>query len=275
MRWIPPGQFMMGSPENEVGRYDRETQHRVTLTQGFWLFDTPVTQRLWEAVMRDNPSRFKSPDRPVESVSWEECRAFIDTLNGQMRGLGLGLPTEAQWEYACRAGTTKATYAGDLDLLGDNNAPVLDDIAWYGGNSGVDFELENGYNSSSWPEKQYEHSRAGTHPIAEKKANPWGLYDMLGNVREWCADRWARDLGSEPVVDPIGPEEGADRVFRGGSWYDDARHVRAAYRYDYVPGNRDDNLGFRCARVQVQDGVREGGGPVAERRGASRQGRRL
>ncbi len=266
MRWIPPGQFMMGSPESEAGRYGRETQHQVTLTRGFWLFDTPVTQRLWEAVMGNNPSRFKSPDRPVENVSWEDSSAFINTLNGEIPGLGLVLPTEAQWEYACRAGTVAATYAGDLDLKGANNAPVLDDIAWYGGNSGVDFDLDNGSDSSGWSEKQYDHSKAGTHPVAQKKANPWGLYDMLGNVWEWCADWWLEDLGSEAAFDPTGPEEGPDRVRRGGSWLDDARYVRAACRIVNTPGDRYNDLGFRCARVQ--DGVREGGGdPVAERRG--------
>ena len=223
MRWIPPGQFMMGSPATEAGRFDREAQHPVTLKQGFWLFDTPVTQALWQAVMGNNPSYFKSPDRPVERVSWEESRAFIDALNGRMPGLDLQLPTEAQWEYACRAGTATATYAGDLDLKGANNAPVLDDIAWYGGNSGVDFKLSNGYDSSDWPEKQYDHTQAGTHPVASKQANPWGLYDMLGNVYEWCADWWTEDLGSNLVVDPTGPEVGADRVVRGGCWYDVAR----------------------------------------------------
>ena len=267
MRWIPPGQFMMGSPETEAGRYTDETPHPVTLTRGFWLFDTPVTQRLWEAVMGDNPSRFKSPDRPVETVGWEDCSTFIDKLNGHMPGLELGLPTEAQWEYACRAGTATATYAGDLDLKGERNAPVLDDIAWYGGNSGVGFELENGVDSSNWREKQYNHSQAGTHPVAEKKPNPWGVYDMLGNVWEWCSDWWTDDLGSNLVVNPTGPEKGTSRVVRGGSWNYDARDVRAACRGYGDPDGRNYDLGFRCARVQARDGVREGGGPVAERRG--------
>ena len=168
--------------------------------------------------MGNNPSEFRSPDRPVETVSWEESITFIDTLNDRMPGLALGLPTEAQWEYACRAGTTTATYAGDLDLKGVNNAPVLDEIAWYGGNSGVDFELENGSNSSGWSEKQYDHNKAGTHPVAEKKPNPWGVYDMLGNVWEWCSDWWVEDLGNNLVVDPTGPEKGTYRVRRGGSW---------------------------------------------------------
>ena len=147
LRWIPPGRFLMGSPAGEEGRWDAEgPRHEVTLVEGFWLFDTPCTQALWEAVMGGNPSMFKSPTRPVEQVSFEDMQAFLDKLNAQVPGLNLELPSEAQWEYACRAGTTTATWAGDMQILGERNAPVLDAIAWYGGNSGVGFELENGYD---------------------------------------------------------------------------------------------------------------------------------
>ncbi len=250
LRWIPPGQFLMGSPKDEAGRFDRETRHLVTLTQGYWLFDTPVTQALWQAVMGDNPSRFKSPTRPVETVSWEACAEFIEKINGELPELRLRLPTEAQWEYACRAGTTAATYAGDLDIKGLRDAPLLHEIAWYGGNSAVDFELEERYDSSDWKEKQYDHKKAGTHPVGLKRPNPWGLYDMLGNVYEWCEDRWIDDFGDQPALDPAGPEQGTDRVIRGGSWISIARGVRAAYRDRYVPGFRHDLIGFRCARVQ-------------------------
>jgi formylglycine-generating enzyme required for sulfatase activity len=251
LRWIAPGEFLMGSPEDEPGRYEEEgPQHRVTLTQGYWLFDTPCTQALWEAVMRENPSEFKSPIRPVEQVSWEDCQTFLKRLNERISDLGLSLPSEAQWEYACRAGTETATYAGSLEILGQSNAPALDPIAWYGGNSGVDFELENGIDSSSWSQKQYPHEKAGTHPVGLKRPNAWGLYDMLGNVYEWCADG-LREYQDVQVKDPLGTlEAGGRRVVRGGSWLLHARYVRCALRGAYEPGNRYDYLGFRCARVQ-------------------------
>jgi formylglycine-generating enzyme required for sulfatase activity len=257
MRWIPPGTYLMGSPDDEPGRYSREgPRHRVTISAGFWLFDTPCTQALWSAVMGGNPSRFKSPDRPVENVSWHDAKGFIERINGRVSGLNLTLPTEAQWEYACRAGTDTATYAGPMPILGERNAPALDPIAWYGGNSGVDFDLDNGFDSSGWPEKQYPHTRAGTRPVARNHVNAWGLYDMLGNVWEWCADTWHGDYTGAPTdgsawIDaaPGGNGE-AWRVVRGGSWGDFARIVRAAYRGHIDPTVRDNSLGFRCARVQ-------------------------
>jgi formylglycine-generating enzyme required for sulfatase activity len=257
MRWIPPGTYLMGSPDDEPGRYsDEGPQHRVTISAGFWLFDTPCTQALWSAVMGGNPSRFKSPDRPVDGVSWNDAKGFIEGINGRVPGLNLTLPSEAQWEYACRAGTDTATYAGPMPILGQRNAPVLDPIAWYGGNSGVDFDLDNGFDSSGWPEKQYPHIRAGTHPVARKYANPWGLYDMLGNVWEWCADTWHGDYigapkdGSAWIDAAPGGKGEARRVVRGGSWSYDARNVRAAYRNLVPRVHRGVFIGFRCARVQ-------------------------
>jgi formylglycine-generating enzyme required for sulfatase activity len=251
MRWIPPGLFLMGSPKDEPGRYDDEgPRHEVRLSRGYWLFDTPCTQTLWEAVMGRNPSRLRSPKRPVENVSWEDCQKFLEAINGRIDGLELVLPSEAQWEYACRAGSSTTTYAGNLKILGERNAPLLDGIAWYGGNSGVDFELAEGYDSTNWPEKQYPHESAGTHPVGLKAPNAWGLYDMLGNVWEWCLDGH-RQYSSDSVVDPVGPlQEGVDRVLRGGCWYDYARSVLAAYRDAGHPGDRDDGVGLRCARVQ-------------------------
>jgi len=254
LRWIPPGRFMMGSPLSEEGRFDDEgPQHEVTLAVGFWLFDTPCTQTLWQAVTGKNPSEYKSPTRPVEQVSFEDVQGFLDKLNERAPGLDLGLPSESQWEYACRAGTETATYAGDLRILEDYNGPALDPIAWYGGNSGEKFDLEGGYESSRWPGKQYDHARAGTRPVALKSANPWGLYDMLGNVWEWCGDVWRDSYAvaqSDGSVWTSADQGKAYRVIRGGSWGNLARDVRAACRRGRGPENRDINLGFRCARVQ-------------------------
>jgi formylglycine-generating enzyme required for sulfatase activity len=199
--------------------------------------------------MGENPSRFVDPKRPVEQASWDEAARFMETINAFVPGLDLALPTEAQWEYACRAGTEAATYAGPIEILGDYNAPVLEAIAWYGGNSGVNFELEKGYDSSGWPEKQYEHSHVGARPVRQKAPNAWGLYDMLGNVWEWCADD-LRPYDASPVADPVGSLVSAQRGLRGGSWLDDARLVRAASRVALPRVNRYSLTGFRCARVR-------------------------
>lgn len=246
LRWIPAGTFLMGSPESETGRWENEgPQHEVIISRGFWMFDTPVTQRLWEHVMGDKPRHFKDSDRPVEGVEWRRCTEFCERLSSAV-GATFQLPTEAQWEYACRAGTNTATYAGEIEILGENYAPILDEIAWYGGNSAVDFDLKEGSDSSSWPEKQFEHKQAGTRKVAQKRANPWGLYDMLGNVWEWCLDG-SRTYAQEVVSDPTGPREpGASRVVRGGGWFSGAHRVRAACRDASAPAVRNLYLGFRC-----------------------------
>jgi formylglycine-generating enzyme required for sulfatase activity len=264
LRWIPPGSFLMGSPASEVGRYEGEgPQHEVAIQAGYWIFDTPCTQALWQAVMGKNPSRFRSPTRPVEQVSWNDCQGFLVELNKRLNGLSLSLPSEAQWEYACRAGTSSATYAGDLEILGANNAPVLDAIAWYGGNCGVGFELKNGYDISDWPEKQYKDRRGGTHPVSMKLPNPWGLHDMLGNVWEWCADEWRRDDWQR--LEPGATDASAHRVIRGGSWDDDAQDVRAAYRYLLDPSTALVYLGFRCAEFGEGRELEPEGGQVVSR----------
>jgi formylglycine-generating enzyme required for sulfatase activity len=252
LRWIPPGRFQMGSPEDEPGRWEAEgPRHLVTLGQGYWLFDTPCTQALWQAVLGDNPSTFQSPERPVEGVSWDDVQQrFLPALNARIPGFVL--PNEAQWERACRAGTQMALYSGPIDILGDANAPALDPIAWYGGNSNLGFELANGQERSWLQDMQYPGGKAGTHPVKGKVPNPWGLYDMLGNVWEWTQDAWydsyegARDDGAARDT----TDTGAGRVVRGGSWYGEARLCRCACRDGNWPGDRDDGLGFRCARAQ-------------------------
>jgi formylglycine-generating enzyme required for sulfatase activity len=266
LRWCPPGRFLMGSPADEPGRYDDEgPQTEITLAEGFWLFDTPVTQALYEAVTGEkNPSRFPSPDRPVEQVSWEDTGRFLERINRDLPGLDLGLPSEAQWEYACRAGSHEATYAGPMDILGERNAPILEDIAWYGGNSGVGFDLENGVDSSDWEEKAHDHKTAGTRPVKGKAPNPWGLHDMLGNVWEWCADKWSDDHdGADPFGKPrLESEKGErNRVVRGGSWLSDARYCRAAFRSRFAPDVRLNYLGFRPAGGQVPSSSKPGDGP--------------
>jgi formylglycine-generating enzyme required for sulfatase activity len=224
-RWIAPGSFLMGSPENEEERYSDETWHPVTLTQGFWLADTACTQALWQAVMDDNPSHFTGdPDLPVESVSWLDVQRFIKQLNELFPGLQARLPTEAQWEYACRAGTQTPFVFGDNitpeQVNYDGNYPYA------GGNKGL--------------------CRQRTVPVKSLPPNPWGLYEMHGNVWEWCAD-WYGDYLREAIIDPRGPDHGERRVVRGGSWNFNARNARSADRYWHVPDDRIINVGFRLA----------------------------
>jgi formylglycine-generating enzyme len=216
----------MGSPEGEAGRFDDEVQHEVVLTYGYWLGETPLTQALWEAVMGANPSRFKGADRPVETVCWDDSLAFVGRLNALVPGLDVGLPTEAEWEYACRAGTTMATWVGDLSLTETGHAKELDAIAWY-----------------------FRNSVVRMHAVREKAANPWGLYDMLGNVWEWCSD-WHAPYDTTPAVDPLGETRGTKRILRGGSWVSNARYVRAARRLAYDPRDASEGIGLRLARGQ-------------------------
>ena len=257
LRWILPGRFRMGSPDDEPGRYDDEgSRHEVTIANGFWLFDTPVTQELWLAVMEKNPSRFQTPDRPVERVKWHDCQEFLTKFNERMgdRGPILELPSEAWWEYSCRVDEPGAIYSGSLEIIGDGNAPALHEIAWYGGNSGEDFALSEGHTMEHLKNRQFDSNPCGSHPVAQKRANQWGLYDMLGNVWEWTADTWHNSYEDAPVDGKPWDDgkRGTIRVVRGGSWFGRARLCRSACRSGYEPVSRIVILGFRCcARVQV------------------------
>ncbi len=214
--WIPPGKFTMGSPANEKGRSSDEYQVEVTLTKGFWMAKTEVSQAQWEAVMGNNPSNFKGANLPVEKVSWNDVQEFLTKINemvGNADGGKMVLPTEAQWEYAARAGET-GPYSGG----------TLDEVAWH-------------YRNSSYK----------THPVGTKKPNAWGLHDMHGNVWEWCADRYASEL--QGGVDPEGPNSGVSRVCRGGSWHCSEAISRAASRGRAGSSLRINNLGFRLALV--------------------------
>jgi uncharacterized protein (TIGR02996 family) len=220
--WIPPGTFLMGS--TETGRHRRdcfvnETQHRVILTKGFFMGIHHVTQGQYQTVMGKNPSYFKGDSLPVECVSWNDSIIFCKKLSKQ-EGTEYQLPGEAQWEYACRAGTASAFCFG-------NDPSKLDEYAWYG------------LNSSSQPQA-----------VGQKKPNAWGLYDMHGNVRQWCWD-WFGDYPVEQVADPQGASHGDARVLRGGSWDSDYDFCRAAFRYGYGPGDRVVDTGLRvCFRPE-------------------------
>ncbi|MFO0874374.1 MAG: formylglycine-generating enzyme family protein [Phycisphaerales bacterium] len=230
LRWIEPGEFWMGSPETEAERSGGEgPRHRVTLTRGFWLADTACTQAMWSAVTGKNPSRFKGDDRPVEQVSWHDVRAFLDQLSALLPECETDLPTEAEWEYACRAGTETPFSFGETitpeQVNYDGNFPYA------GGAKGL--------------------YRKETVPVKSFPANRWGLYEMHGNVWEWCADG-KRRYAADPVEDRRGPEGGdtdVSRVVRGGSWIDNARGARSAIRHADDPGHAFDLLGFRfCLR---------------------------
>ena len=245
---VPAGEFLMGS-ESGFADDDEQPVTRVRISRAFYLGKYEVTQGQWEVVMGSNPSDFKNCGRdcPVESVSWDDVQHFIGKLNGMEGGATYRLPTEAEWEFAARAGTQTDTPAGDLEILGTSNAPVLDRIAWYGGNSGVSYE--GGVDCSDWKEKQYRSKRCGTHPVGGKAANDFGLHDMLGNAWEWVEDRYGEYPGGS-VTDPEGPAKGSLRVRRGGGWSHDAFGSRSAYRAGVVPGNRYHYLGFRLLRVE-------------------------
>jgi formylglycine-generating enzyme required for sulfatase activity len=212
---ISAGTFQMGST---TGDKDEQPVHQVTISKPFYMGETEVTQAQWQALMGTNPSLFQGdPKRPVEQVWWDDVQAFIRKLNEKEGGNLYRLPTEAEWEYAARAGTTTAYSFGD-------DASLLGQYAWYKDNAGEQ-----------------------THPVAQLKPNAWGLYDMHGNVWEWVQD-WYQRYRTEAVTDPQGPPSGTHRGRRGGAWNNLEQICRSANRYS-VTGYRDDFLGFRLVRI--------------------------
>ena len=213
---VEGGTFRMGATsEQEVeAKSNEKPVHSVTLSS-YYIGKTEVTQALWQAVMGSNPSYFKGADLPVECVSWDDCQGFIKKLNS-LTGRDFRLPTEAEWEFACRGGNNSRGYK----YSGSND---IDNVAWYDGNSGDQ-----------------------THPVGTKASNELGIYDMSGNVWEWCSD-WYADYTSHSQTNPKGPRSGSDRVNRGGSWYGNAGDCRPSSRGGYSPAGRDGNLGLRLA----------------------------
>ena len=216
MVWVEGGTFRMGATSEQDGdAYDNEKPaHSVTLSS-YYIGKTEVTQALWKAVMGSNPSEFKGDNRPVESVSWDDCQAFIRKLNA-LTGQNFRLPTEAEWEFACRGGNNSRGYK----YSGSN---YIDNVAWHDGNFGDK-----------------------THPVATKSPNELGIYDMSGNVWEWCAD-WYGDYSSGRQTNPKGPYDGSSRVCRGGSWNGNAGYCRSSNRDFIIPANRNYFLGLRLA----------------------------
>lgn len=223
--FVGPGNFMMGSPKNEPGRSSNEIQHLVKLSKGFWLQTTEVTQTQWVMVMGNNPSHFKGIDLPVESVSWKDIQQFIKKLNQkQSRKITVRLPTEAEWEYAARAGTSTAFAFGKCLTTQQANYIGKSPLA--------------GCEKSKYLKK--------TALAGILAANPWGFYDMHGNVHEWCQD-WLSAYSQKEATDPTGPKKGRYKIIRGGSWRQGAAACRCAARNRYAPARRSSSLGFRLA----------------------------
>jgi len=221
---IPAGDFMMGSPESDgPANSDEKPQHRVRITRPFYLGKYLVTQEQWQETMGSNPSIVHGPNKPADNVSWEDCQQFCDALNKKPHPGGkFMLPTEAQWEYACRAGSTTSFCFG-------NDETELKEYAWY-----------------------FENSHLQSHPIGTIRPNVWGLYDMHGNVCEWCQDWYGRDYyANSPTDDPTGPAAGSERTFRGGGWDHSARSCRSVHRSYGDPGCRNYILGLRVALVPI------------------------
>jgi formylglycine-generating enzyme required for sulfatase activity len=242
LRWIEPGRFRLGSPDDEPGRDRNEgPQCLVTLSQGLWLADTACTQSLWRAIMGDNPSHFRGDERPVEQVSWKDVQRFLERLNQSLPGSCTAvLPTEAEWEYACRAGTTTPFWHGES---------ITPDLVNYDGSSRY-------LNSIQLLQPRIH--RGETVAVKSLPPNGWGLYEMHGNVWEWCAD-FQSDYTAEAKRDPRGTADSPLRALRGGSWKVGAGGARSACRGGAHRGSDWSDSGFRFALRSIEPGPRSGG----------------
>ena len=222
---VEGGTFMMGASDDDLGAWAGEKPaHQVTITKGYCIGETEVTQALWLAVMGSNPSEFQGDlNRPVEQVSWNDCQQFITKLN-QLTGRTFRLPTEAEWEYAARGGK----YSQGYKYAGSND---INEVAWYWFNI---------------PSQEYDTEGCSTQTVATKAPNELGLYDMSGNVWEWCQD-WYGSYSSEAQTNPTGPESGPKHVFRGGVWSEIAGYCTVTYRAYFFPGLRKSSTGLRLA----------------------------
>ena len=245
---IPPGNFLMGSPESEKGRQWNEKRHKVIISKSFYMTETEITQGQWEKLVGFNPSSFSKLGKtyPVDSVSWNECMEFIRVLNGWEGTKKYRLPTEAEWEYACRAGSSSTFAEGTITTFSCNEPePAIINMAWYCYNSGA----QN-------PSGDFK-----PHPVKTRNPNKWGLYDMHGNVQEWVLDSckwrsfWRAKVGAvtdtykDNIVDPLS-KIGKHKIIRGGGWYQTSKYQRSAYRSYYKPGVKRNSLGFRIVRMQ-------------------------
>jgi sulfatase modifying factor 1 len=229
MRYVAPQKFWMGSPENESGRFDNEYFHEVELTKGFWIADTTCTRMLWTAVMGKDPGCFKRDmQHPIETVSWDDCKEFTWKLNNLVPYLDARLPTEVEWECACRAGVTSM-----FSLKGNITSDEVN--------------FDGRYNYVGTSRGTY---RGHTVPVKSLPPNPWGLYEVHGNVWEWCEDLYNDYDLRTCVVDSIGLPVESCRVVRGGSWYGRAMHARSSCRDCYLPNHSSSVIGFRIARDQ-------------------------
>ena len=245
---IPAGSFLMGSPKSEKGRQWNEKRHKVVISKSFYMGESEVTQGQWEKLVGFNPSSFSKLGKnyPVDTISWDQCIEFIRVLNKWENTDRYQLPTEAQWEYACRAGSTTAFAEGNVTTNSCNEPePALIHTAWYCYNSG-DASPAGGFKP---------------HPVKTRKPNKWGLYDMHGNVQEWVLDSckwrnfWRTRVGAvtdtykDNIIDPLN-KTGEHRIIRGGGWYQKSKYQRSAYRSYYKPGVKRNSLGFRIVRLQ-------------------------